>query len=140
MSIDQPWAPPDAIDTPERHPGDGRYVRVGIGEFAVSANPDEVLTTIALGSCVAVCLFDPVAKVGGMLHFLLPDSKLNADRARTQPAAFADTGIAMLFHAACGWSAARKSPPPESPGTTRCSRLAAATCWPHGRCSGATAR
>lgn len=111
MSVDQRWAPPDeGIERAAPRPAssDARYVRVGISEFAVSANADDVLTTIALGSCVAVCLFDPVAGVGGMLHFLLPDSKLNAERARTQPAAFADTGIATLFHAAYALGAQKK--------------------------------
>lgn len=43
------------------------------GDFAVSENPDVVLSTV-LGSCVAVCLHDPVARVGGMNHYLLPKS------------------------------------------------------------------
>ena len=50
---------------------------VGIGEFAVSNEPDDVIVTHALGSCIAVCLLDPVARVGGLLHFLLPDSRIN---------------------------------------------------------------
>lgn len=41
------------------------------GEFHVSNRPDDVITTI-LGSCVAACIFDPVRKVGGLNHFLLP--------------------------------------------------------------------
>lgn len=41
------------------------------GSFAVGALPDEVLTTV-LGSCVATCLHDPVARIGGLNHFLLP--------------------------------------------------------------------
>jgi chemotaxis protein CheD len=41
------------------------------GEFLVANAPDVVLTTV-LGSCVAACLFDPVARIGGMNHFLLP--------------------------------------------------------------------
>jgi chemotaxis protein CheD len=41
------------------------------GEFMVADTPDVVLTTV-LGSCVAACLYDPVARVGGMNHFLLP--------------------------------------------------------------------
>jgi chemotaxis protein CheD len=48
-----------------------RRTHVVQGQFAVSADPSEVLTTI-LGSCVAACLRDPVAGVGGMNHFLLP--------------------------------------------------------------------
>ena len=41
------------------------------GSFAVSDKADEVIQTL-LGSCVATCLYDPVARVGGMNHFLLP--------------------------------------------------------------------
>lgn len=41
------------------------------GEFHVSGGPDDVITTI-LGSCVAACIFDPVCRVGGLNHFLLP--------------------------------------------------------------------
>ena len=46
-------------------------VHVVQGEHALSDNPSEVLLTV-LGSCVAACLWDPVAGVGGMNHFLLP--------------------------------------------------------------------
>ncbi|MFN7980635.1 MAG: chemotaxis protein CheD [Vicinamibacterales bacterium] len=77
-----------------------RKVVIGIGELAVSNDANEAIVTHALGSCVAVCLYDPVAGVGGMIHILLPDSKINLTRAEVQPAAFADTGIPMLFHAA----------------------------------------
>ncbi len=87
-----------APGTPQTEPT--RRVVVGIGEFAVSDNPDEVIVTHALGSCIAVCLFDPVAGVAAMLHFLLPESKINAERARQQPGAFADTGIPLLFQSA----------------------------------------
>jgi chemotaxis protein CheD len=73
---------------------------VGIGEFVVTADPQASIITHALGSCVAVCLWDPEALVGGMLHYLLPEASLNPERARRQPAAFADTGIPMLFRAA----------------------------------------
>lgn len=48
-----------------------RRVHVVQGEFHVSADPTVVFTTI-LGSCVAACLHDPVTRVGGMNHFLLP--------------------------------------------------------------------
>ena len=46
------------------------------GDFAVSGDPNEVMTTI-LGSCVATCLFDPVVGVGGINHFLLPGNTTN---------------------------------------------------------------
>ncbi len=48
------------------------------GEYAVSHKPDIVLTTV-LGSCVSACLFDPIRQIGGMNHFLLPDSADSAD-------------------------------------------------------------
>jgi chemotaxis protein CheD len=77
----------------------GRTV-IGIGEFAVSGTAGVSLVTHALGSCIAVCLWDPQRAVAGLLHFLLPDSRVNPDRAAQQPAAFADTGIPLLFKAA----------------------------------------
>jgi chemotaxis protein CheD len=73
---------------------------IGIGEFSVTTNPDAEIVTHALGSCVAVCVWDSVSRVAGMLHFLLPESKLNPERAQRQPATFADTGIPLLFQAA----------------------------------------
>jgi chemotaxis protein CheD len=79
---------------------EGRRVVVGIGEFAVSNCPGDVIVTHALGSCIAVCIFDPVAGVAGMLHFLLPEARINPERARQQPAVFADTGIPLLFQTA----------------------------------------
>jgi len=85
-----------------------RRIIVGIGELAVSNDPDEVIVTHALGSCIAVCVFDPVASVGAMLHFLLPDSQINIERARVQPAAFADTGIPLLFQTAYGYGLDKK--------------------------------
>lgn len=46
-------------------------VKIFSGDFYVSTQPDEMLATI-LGSCVAACVRDPVARIGGMNHFLLP--------------------------------------------------------------------
>jgi chemotaxis protein CheD len=73
---------------------------VGIGEFAVSNVPTDTIVTHALGSCIAVCIWDKASGVGGLLHFLLPDSAINPDRAKIQPATFANTGLPLLFQAA----------------------------------------
>lgn len=81
---------------------------VGIGEFAVSNDQRSWIVTHALGSCVAVCIWDPVVSVGGLLHFLLPESKINPARAQAQPAAFADSGIPLLFQAAYGYGLDKK--------------------------------
>jgi chemotaxis protein CheD len=80
--------------------GAPRRFIVGIGELAVSNRPADVIVTHALGSCIAVCIFDAQASVAGMLHFLLPESSINPERARAQPAVFADTGIPLLFQTA----------------------------------------
>lgn len=52
---------------------DAEVVSIVVGGCVVSDDPRVVITT-TLGSCVAACLFDPVAGIGGMNHFLLPDS------------------------------------------------------------------
>ena len=61
-----------------RDAGAERRVHVAQGEFHVTGDPRVVLTTI-LGSCVAACLRDPLARVGGMNHFLLPGCSGDAD-------------------------------------------------------------
>ncbi len=73
---------------------------VGGGEFVVSNNPCLVLAAYSLGSCIGLTVFDPVARVGGLLHLMLPDSSLNPTRAVQQPGLFADSGIPALFRTA----------------------------------------
>ncbi len=65
--------------------------------MALSDSPDELLVTYSLGSCIAVIIFDPVASVGGMLHYMLPESSLDPEKAKKNPCMFADTGITRLF-------------------------------------------
>jgi chemotaxis protein CheD len=80
---------------------DARWRKVEAGEVLVSKAAADVLTTSApVGSCVAVCLWDPTSGVGGLLHFLWPDSKLNPEQAENTPACFADTGVRLLFERA----------------------------------------
>jgi chemotaxis protein CheD len=73
---------------------------VGVGDCRISSDPDTVLVTYALGSCIALAIHDPVAKVGGLLHFMLPESILDPDKAQRNPFIFADTGIPLLFQGA----------------------------------------
>ena len=73
---------------------------VGVGDCKVSDVADAALATYALGSCIGLAIYDPVAKVGGLLHFMLPESSLNPGKASENPFMFADTGIPQLFHAA----------------------------------------
>ncbi len=80
---------------------------VGIGECIVSRDPGAVLATHALGSCVAVAVYDPAVHVAGLLHFLLPDSGTDRGKADARPFIFADTGIPRLFHGAYSMGANR---------------------------------
>jgi chemotaxis protein CheD len=70
-------AAPDADQSPARRYRDPRFdaiaVKVFPGEHYVTANADEMLVTI-LGSCVTACIRDPLAGVGGMNHFMLPEA------------------------------------------------------------------
>jgi chemotaxis protein CheD len=107
----QTHAPAGPVATEAELPylsGAGRRVIVGIGEYAVSDRAGDVIVTHALGSCVAVCVFDPVARVGGLIHILLPESRINRTRAAIQPAAFADSGIPLLFETAYKLGAQKK--------------------------------
>lgn len=70
---------------------------VGIGDLKVTAESSATLITYSLGSCIGVAVYDPVAGVGGLLHFMLPDSRINPDRAKERPAVFADTGVPLLL-------------------------------------------
>ncbi len=81
---------------------------VGVGDCKVSNAADSVLATYALGSCIAVAIHDPVAAVGGLLHFMLPESSVNPNKASQNPFMFADTGIPLMFHAAYGLGAEKR--------------------------------
>jgi chemotaxis protein CheD len=74
---------------------------VGISDMKVSNNPEEVLITYSLGSCLGVIIYDPRARVAGMLHSMLPLSKIDPHKAKTSPFMFVDTGIPLLFKEAC---------------------------------------
>jgi chemotaxis protein CheD len=83
-------------------------VTVSVADVAVTNRPDVQIVTHALGSCIGVTVYDPDARVGGMLHFMLPTSATNKEKARDKPAMFGDTGIPLLFNA-CYDLGAKKS-------------------------------
>lgn len=82
-------------------------VVIGVGDLAVSNNPQVTLSTYALGSCVGVIGYDPVVKAGGILHLMLPDSLISPDKAAKQPAMFADTGLPIFFRSLSGMKVER---------------------------------
>jgi chemotaxis protein CheD len=70
---------------------------VGIADCQTSNDPTATLVTFALGSCVGLAVFDPASSAGGLLHIMLPDSKMDSEKAAKNPAMFADTGVPALL-------------------------------------------
>jgi chemotaxis protein CheD len=72
-------------------------VIVDIADMAVSGNPDDVLVTYSLGSCLGITVYDPAARVGGMMHCMLPLSSVDGEKAKTRPYMFVDTGMTLFL-------------------------------------------
>jgi chemotaxis protein CheD len=70
---------------------------VGMGGMQVSNDPKVTIVTYALGSCIGLTVYDPVGGVGGLLHYMLPDSSTNPEKAQSNPFLFADTGIPLFL-------------------------------------------
>ena len=68
-----------------------KTITVGISDLNIAKAPD-ILVTYALGSCVGICLYDPMVKLAGLSHIMLPSSNLNNDP--KQAYRFADTAMA----------------------------------------------
>ena len=67
---------------------------VGLGEVKVSQDPEAILACLGLGSCVAVSVFDPVAKVGAMAHVVLPKSH---GKTGQRAGRYADVAVPLLL-------------------------------------------
>ncbi len=83
-----------------------RMIKVGMADLNICRSPD-VITTLGLGSCIGIAIYDPVTKIGGLAHIMLPDS--TKIRNNSNIAKFADTGITELVNrmARAGASRAR---------------------------------
>lgn len=69
-------------------------VRVGMADYKIATAP-KILTTLGLGSCVGISLYDSKRKIAGMAHIMLPDSTEFANKAN--PAKYADLGIDLMI-------------------------------------------
>ncbi|MBW2434993.1 MAG: chemotaxis protein CheD [Deltaproteobacteria bacterium] len=69
---------------------------VPIGDMKIACSPERLVTD-ALGSCLCLTAYDPLSGFGGLLHAMLPLSKVNLKKAETNPFMFVDTGIPALF-------------------------------------------
>ncbi len=81
---------------------------IGIADMKVSNNTQSNLITYSLGSCIGIVAYDPVVKAGGILHYMLPESKINGEKAQKNPFMFADTGIPRLFKQTYEYGAKKK--------------------------------
>lgn len=70
---------------------------VGVADMKIATQPGDELITYALGSCLGITLYDPVARVGGLLHVMLPLSTIDPAKATDNPCMFVDTGVPRLF-------------------------------------------
>lgn len=72
----------------------GEVIKVGMADLNICKAPN-VITTLGLGSCIGLVFYDPVTKIGGMVHYMLPDS--TKVRNNGNIAKFGDTGIEELY-------------------------------------------
>lgn len=78
---------------PPKPKSDLQTTTVGIGDIGVTTRG--ILATHALGSCIAVCLWDPDTRIAGLLHFMLPSSG-GQTRTGERPELYADSGVPLL--------------------------------------------
>lgn len=71
-----------------------RGIIVGMADLNIGKAPD-IITTVGLGSCIGLTLYDPVTRVGGLVHYMLPDSKAVSNNSNI--AKFCDTGVQELL-------------------------------------------
>ncbi|OGS24934.1 MAG: chemotaxis protein CheD [Elusimicrobia bacterium RIFOXYB2_FULL_48_7] len=71
-----------------------KIINIGIADYKVCASP-ALLESTGLGSCVGIALVDPVTKIGGLAHIMLPCSA--ESRITTYPLKFADTAVRMMI-------------------------------------------
>ena len=74
-----------------------KETNVGLAEFAMSRNPEEVLVAYGLGSCVGVVMTDPVSRLCGLLHAVLP--RVGDGIGEVNPHKYVDSGIEKMLGA-----------------------------------------
>ena len=72
-----------------------QMIKVGMADLNICKSPNAI-TTLGLGSCIGIAIYDPVTKIGGLAHIMLPDS--TKIRNNSNIAKFADTGIMELVN------------------------------------------
>ena len=92
-----------------RQRGGKSYLTVDISDMKVTTGQSDVLVTYSLGSCVGLTLYDPVARVGALIHCMLPLSKIDPVKAKSKPFMFVDTGVTAMLKAVFELGATREN-------------------------------
>ncbi|MCL1826832.1 MAG: chemotaxis protein CheD [Candidatus Cloacimonetes bacterium] len=74
-----------------------KQIVVNIADLKMSSKTDEVLITYSLGSCVALAVYDPYKKIGGLIHIMLPESHIERNITNVNPYKFVDLGVPALY-------------------------------------------
>jgi len=72
---------------------------VGVADMKVADQPRTIIVTHALGSCLGIAAHDATACVGGLLHVMMPEARMNPEKAAANPFMFVDTGVPAFFRA-----------------------------------------
>ncbi|MBI9017976.1 MAG: chemotaxis protein CheD [Phycisphaerae bacterium] len=81
---------------------------VDISDAKCTNKEQDQIITYSLGSCIGVAVYDSSAKIGGMLHYQLPDSRADVEKSKKNPTMYADTGMAYLVKKMIAMGAEKK--------------------------------
>ncbi len=70
---------------------------IDIADMKISRDPEDILVTYSLGSCLGMAVYDPAIKIGAMIHCMLPLSKIDRGKAEQKPYMFVDTGVPIML-------------------------------------------
>lgn len=82
-----------------------KRIIVGIADMVVTNDASAELVTFSLGSCLGVTIHDPVQRVGGLLHAMMPDSSIHDSQSAKSPYMFVDKGLPLLIETASQFGA-----------------------------------
>ena len=83
-------------------------INIGQSQMKISDDPDDLIVTYSLGSCIGVSIYDENVKIGGLLHFQLPDSNESPTHHGKTRLSFADTAIPALLEEVCNRGAEKE--------------------------------
>lgn len=78
-------------------PSNDKGLVVGVADMVIGSVEDGQIVTYALGSCIGLTAYDPVARVGGLLHFMLPQPSAKSEPKELKQFMYATTGMPRMF-------------------------------------------